>query len=443
MLNRPVYHFAPVKNWMNDPNGTVYRNGVYHLFYQYNPAGSEWGNICWAYATGTDLVNWKRKGIVLAPETHKGEQYCFSGCAVPQGDGFLMAYTSIGFEPWAIQQHARQRFARASADFATVERLYDCDLNENSQPFAVHEWRDPFIFTYNDVSYLLLSGICWRDGTSEHGVILYRAQNKECTKWEYVNVLVTEKDHIIECPNMLIENGKAALIYSTITDRKVKYVAGDFDGTRLWERNRGVVGGSLQCFYATNLSACGEGGTVLYGWMQENLERGASPDGTYSGCLALPRKVRIDERYRLHFAPADAFGYLRENELPVVGGEVASDAVHARLTFCTEGNCRVRITEGEREYLTLRVRDDEIIVGRKTRFRNAVETEERVYIGGDKHRFDVFIDGSATEFFIDGTAVLSVRMYRSEKPEKLLSVKEGNVFDVCAHTMRAAEIVGE
>ncbi len=66
-MQRPAYHFAPAKNWMNDPNGTVYDGKTYRLFYQYNPCGSEWGNICWAYAESSDLVNWKRKGVRLAP----------------------------------------------------------------------------------------------------------------------------------------------------------------------------------------------------------------------------------------------------------------------------------------------------------------------------------------------------------------------------------------
>lgn len=443
MLNKPIYHFAPAKNWMNDPNGTVFKNGTYHLFYQYNPEGSTWGNIRWAYATSTDLINWKRKGIKLAPETHKGEQYCFSGCVHPKGDGYLMAYTSIGFEPWAVQQHARQRFARANADFSVIERLYDKDLNEKSQPFPVHEWRDPFMFTYRDIVYLILSGICWHDGKGENSVLLYRAKNGDCTEWEYVNVLAVEKDHIIECPNMLIENGKAALVYSTMTDRKVKYISGDFDGTRLWERNRGVVDWSLHCYYATNLSSSETGDAVLYAWLQENLEQGDSPDGSYSGCLSIPRNVHIDEQYRLHFSPVDAVKHLQDKELKAENDEIISDTVHARLSFASEGECRVRITEGEREYLTVRVRGGEVIVGRVSRFPSAGETEERIRLRGNKHSFDILIDGSVTELFVDGIAAVSARMYRSEKPEKLFSLKEGKVSNVSAHTMRAAEIVGE
>ena len=93
-MQRPTIHFAPEKNWMNDPNGTVYADGVYHLFYQYNPYGSDWGNICWAYATSSNLIDWERKGIRLAPDPAIGEKYCFSGCAVKQPDEFKVIYTS-------------------------------------------------------------------------------------------------------------------------------------------------------------------------------------------------------------------------------------------------------------------------------------------------------------------------------------------------------------
>ncbi|MCR4957970.1 MAG: glycoside hydrolase family 32 protein, partial [Prevotella sp.] len=64
-LYRPQIHFTPAKNWINDPNGMVYADGVYHLFYQYNPQGNDWGNMSWGHATSTDLVHWTEQTVAM------------------------------------------------------------------------------------------------------------------------------------------------------------------------------------------------------------------------------------------------------------------------------------------------------------------------------------------------------------------------------------------
>ena len=76
---RPQYHFTPEKNWMNDPNGLVYYEGEYHLFYQYNPFGDKWGHMSWGHAVGSDLVHWKHLALAL-PESDS--VMIFSGSAV-------------------------------------------------------------------------------------------------------------------------------------------------------------------------------------------------------------------------------------------------------------------------------------------------------------------------------------------------------------------------
>ena len=125
---RPSYHHTPAYGWMNDPNGMFYKDGVYHLYFQYNPYGSMWGNMHWGHSTSTDLVNWKNEGVAIAPDAIGT---IFSGsCVVDHnntsgfGEGAVVAfYTSAKPTPWG--------------DCQTQSMAYSLDNGKTPRPESV------------------------------------------------------------------------------------------------------------------------------------------------------------------------------------------------------------------------------------------------------------------------------------------------------------------
>ena len=143
---RPKYHFLPKANWMNDPNGPIFYKGEFHLFYQHNPYGEQWGNIHWGHAKSKDLVHWQHLPIALIPNHELGEEHCFSGCCVNNDGTPSIIYTSIGPERLP-STGAEQWMATSSDDMITWQKsphnpLMTIDIHGD---LDIREWRDPYI----------------------------------------------------------------------------------------------------------------------------------------------------------------------------------------------------------------------------------------------------------------------------------------------------------
>ena len=139
---RPTYHFSPLYGWMNDPNGMVYKDGEYHLFYQYNPYGSKWGNMNWGHAISKDLVNWEHRPVAIAPDALGT---IFSGSAVVDHNN------TAGFGAGAIIAIYTQNSDRQVQSIAYSTDNGRTFTKYENNPVLVSEardFRDPKVFWY-------------------------------------------------------------------------------------------------------------------------------------------------------------------------------------------------------------------------------------------------------------------------------------------------------
>lgn len=144
---RPVYHHTPVYGWMNDPNGMFYKDGVYHLYFQYNPYGSMWGNMTWGHSTSTDLTHWTYEGTAIVPDAWGA---IFSGsCVVDKdntagfGKGAVVAfYTSAKSTPWGDIQSQSMAYSLDNGK-TFIKYEYNPILTSTERDF-----RDPKVFWY-------------------------------------------------------------------------------------------------------------------------------------------------------------------------------------------------------------------------------------------------------------------------------------------------------
>ena len=181
-LPRPKYHFTAARGWINDPNGLVYKDGVYHLYFQYNPFDTRWENMSWGHATSRDLINWTQQETVMYPDENG---YMFSGsgfvnkngCLGLPEDALMFYYTAAGeCRPWTAERLFTQRLAYSIDGGKTLIKT-----DRGVVPVISHENRDPKVFWHEETkSYIM---ILWVDG-NEFAIL----RSTDLEKWNNARI---------------------------------------------------------------------------------------------------------------------------------------------------------------------------------------------------------------------------------------------------------------
>jgi beta-fructofuranosidase len=424
-LRRPTFHFVAPANWMNDPNGPFYFNGWYHLFYQYNPYGDQWGHMHWGHARSRNLIDWEHLPVALWPSTERGEEHVFSGSTFVTRSGEpRIFYTSIG-------NRAPEQWMAKPAD---PELLRWVKLDQPALTEALHgtvdvrEWRDPFLFKEGAHTYMLCGGNI--DGKG--GVFLYRAMDESLASWKFMGPMFQHPDaENVECPNIAKLGDKWLLLVSV--HGHVDAFVGTFDsltGKFTSDRSSILADGS----YASQLLRDPNGRLIHLAWVNTSEHMG------WNGWITLPSVLSIAADGALRRVPIAALDHLRERpttftdlslEHPVdLTGRVPADHLEADFEIELGSSQKVELQIG-RVSVTYDVSTSQLA--------SSASPSAAVHPQGPL-RLRIYVDGSAFDVYAEeGRASLSGRIAASAKAEKVtISGKGAKVRSATFYRMKGA-----
>lgn len=194
---RPVYHHTPAYGWMNDPNGMFYKDGVYHLYFQWNPYGSVWANMHWGHSTSTDLMHWNFEGSAIVPDAWGA---IFSGsCVVDHNntagfgkDAVIAFYTSAKASPWGDVQS--QSMAYSLDNGKTFVKYEGNPILTSSEK----DFRDPKVFWYAPGKHWVMML-----AVGQHMEIYSSVNLKEWKKESEFGAMQGAHGGVWECPDLV------------------------------------------------------------------------------------------------------------------------------------------------------------------------------------------------------------------------------------------------
>lgn len=450
---RPQFHLLPAHNWMNDPNGPIFWNGHYHIFFQYNPGAAVWGDMHWAHAISPDMVHWKHMPIALSPTPGGPDQDgCFSGSAVKDGGTATFLYTGVKTAPpaEATLRDGTHNF-RETQCLATSQHPLLKTWNKLPAPVLLPPndpkltgFRDPFLWRAGPTWYM---GI----GSGQQGVggnvLFYRSS--DLRKWEYLHPLASgegngkqtsdfvDSGEMWECPDFFQLGRKHVLLYST--ERKVYWQTGELDPKELifHPEKHGLQ--DFGAFYAPKSQQDAKNNRILWGWIIETRPEVQFSAAGWAGSMSLPRVLSLNSENILQFKFLPELSKLRQTEFSLV---LTSDLAHPRKALerfsqmfslpavCAECEIVIPSKKFEMSFVSgdapwLKISFDPANYGNELRLGDKSVGIPATPSGS--HQIRLFLDASIVECIADDTIALTTRNYITPKSELRIALDQSNL----------------
>ena len=420
---RPAYHHTPLYGWMNDPNGMFYKNNTWHLYYQYNPYGSQWENMTWGHSTSKDLIHWETQPLAIEADWLGA---IFSGSCVTNGDEVVAFYTSAG-------QHQVQSTAVSRDGGLTFEKYSGNPVLTSDVP----DFRDPKAF--------------WNEDAKVWNLILAAGQemriysSKDLKEWKYESSFGQEYGNhggVWECPDLFkvknegVNSEKWVLLCNInpggpFGGSATQYFVGDFDGKKFTCESMPKVTKWLDYgkdHYATvSFYNAPQNRRVVLAWMSNWQYANQVPTKQFRSANSIPRDLGLftygEESY-VSVVPS-------EEMLAARGQKVKKPTETCEIVVDVKGSAIIELSNAKGEQVTMRYdAQQQTFTMDRTKsgdvsFSEAFPCETTAPTYGSIRQLRLFIDRCSIEAFdSEGKMAMTNLVFPSE-PYNMIKVKGG------------------
>lgn len=464
---RPAYHFTPESNWMNDPNGMVYYEGEYHLFYQYYPEGNTWGPMHWGHAISTDLINWEHLPIALYPDDLG---YIFSGSAVIDKDNTsglksgeeevmvaIFTHHSMDKEKVGTHDHQYQSIAYSNDKGRTWVKYKGNPVLANDE--KIHDFRDPKVMWHEASQRWIMTLAAGQQ------VKFYTSPN--LIDWTFASDFGLENGAhggVWECPDLIpleVEgtNDTKWVLFVSINPggpnggSATQYFVGDFNGTDFITTKKETlwVDHGTDNYAGVTWSNSPDGRAIFLGWMSNWVYAQEVPTTTWRSSMTLPREVKLKRingngSYLLTNYPTKEVVEMpkeavyelskAQSQLEIKGADYLVEAqfvLSTRVKFSQSENVTLKFGNDSANIgLTYSKTTGELIIDRsQSGFdfkKNNKNLIKMIYpLEGDYLSLDIWVDKTSIEVFVNGGECVSTQLFFPKKAFDTLTMDvDGN-----------------